>query len=280
MAKATELVNLGETVKENNNAERLSLWPNCSLNIHNVKLEDVSRYICRQFPVKGGPQQGEDAVVALSLLTISSSIPQLELKPGNQVNLTCSLMTNDGPGVCNQGFKLNWLDGTGREIQGDIGHQIPQSQRPCEALLTVTPQKDINSTFRCELRDETGNVKTFADFTIRLPGSSQQNILAVSLGGAAGAAVLCPLVVLVIRARKNKSKNNRLPADDKIVESGDDVTYVAVELTNKNKPLKDKGQDQDAVIYSQVGNNSEKRQPEEDPIDSNLYAQVNKRRKS
>ncbi|XP_071268953.1 uncharacterized protein [Salvelinus alpinus] len=72
-----ELVSLGKVIKQqqlNNMADRLSVGPDCSLNVSDVRAEDAGFYTCRQYLAKTG-QQGEDAHVRLSVLnkTISST---------------------------------------------------------------------------------------------------------------------------------------------------------------------------------------------------------------
>ena len=67
---AVELVSHGKINDEIPRAksDRLSVTEKCSLVMKNVTEEDVGRYTCRQFYKSGGPQQGPDAVVHLSVV--------------------------------------------------------------------------------------------------------------------------------------------------------------------------------------------------------------------
>lgn len=67
---AKQLVNLGQISKSEipkSRSDRLSVTESCSLVIKNISVEDVGRYTCRQFN-KSGKQQGEDALVYLSVV--------------------------------------------------------------------------------------------------------------------------------------------------------------------------------------------------------------------
>uniref|UniRef100_A0A8C9XFJ9 Ig-like domain-containing protein n=1 Tax=Sander lucioperca TaxID=283035 RepID=A0A8C9XFJ9_SANLU len=55
-------------IAENAKSDRLSVTEKCSLVIKNVTEEDAGLYTCRQFN-KSGQQQGEDALVELSIVT-------------------------------------------------------------------------------------------------------------------------------------------------------------------------------------------------------------------
>ncbi|XP_067097888.1 uncharacterized protein [Osmerus mordax] len=67
--KSTELVGHGKIKDNSGRAERLSLGSDCSLIVLNVKTEDSGRYTCRQYLRKEGYQDGNDAVVELSVQT-------------------------------------------------------------------------------------------------------------------------------------------------------------------------------------------------------------------
>ncbi|XP_073349587.1 uncharacterized protein [Pagrus major] len=69
---AKQLVNLGRISKSEipkSKSDRLMVTESCSLVIKNVTVEDVGRYNCRQFN-KSGKQQGEDALVHLSVVNV------------------------------------------------------------------------------------------------------------------------------------------------------------------------------------------------------------------
>ncbi|XP_005751951.1 uncharacterized protein LOC102211371 [Pundamilia nyererei] len=83
---AVELVNLGQ-IKEKANSDRLSVTAECSLVIKKVTAEDVGHYTCRQFRGNPGKQQGPDAVVYLSVVSMT------EHKKADEVTLNCSVWT-------------------------------------------------------------------------------------------------------------------------------------------------------------------------------------------
>ncbi|XP_016101058.1 uncharacterized protein, partial [Sinocyclocheilus grahami] len=76
---ALELIYLGIKKKDTERHERLSLGPDCSLNIRNISKEDYGSYICRQYV--NGEQQGTDVRVDLHVLHVSSS--QTEISAGH-----------------------------------------------------------------------------------------------------------------------------------------------------------------------------------------------------
>ncbi|XP_051235772.1 uncharacterized protein LOC127351853 [Dicentrarchus labrax] len=81
-----ELFELGEIdEKFKTKSDRLSVTANCSLVIKKVTVEDVGRYVCRQFI--SGQQQGPDSLVYLSVITMT------EHKDADNVTLNCSVST-------------------------------------------------------------------------------------------------------------------------------------------------------------------------------------------
>ncbi|XP_030260449.1 uncharacterized protein LOC115573695 isoform X2 [Sparus aurata] len=97
---AKQLVNLGRISKSEiprSRSDRLSVTESCSLVITNVSVEDVGRYSCRQFD-KSGRQQGEDALVHLSVVNVE------KLQQDDRDMLTCYVLSY---GDC--GHTVKWL---------------------------------------------------------------------------------------------------------------------------------------------------------------------------
>ncbi|XP_054475019.1 uncharacterized protein LOC129107542 [Anoplopoma fimbria] len=138
---------IGETAKAK--SDRLSVSENCSLVIKNVTDEDVGLYVCRQF--RSGPQEGPDAVVLLSVVTMT------EHKDTDEVTLNCSVSSNEG---CRHTVK--WL------LQGlyvDKDHKdLKTSTSPCRASLMFLTSHYVytsrDKTVKCEVT-EGDKVKQF-----------------------------------------------------------------------------------------------------------------------
>ncbi|XP_071268286.1 uncharacterized protein [Salvelinus alpinus] len=304
---AIELVGLGKVIKQpqlNNMADRLSLGSECSLNVSDVRAEDAGLYICQQFLTETGPQQGEDAHVLLSVLTISSTPPVTDLKPNVDMTLRCSLLTYKGHERCNSGVSLSWVPETG------TNNQVIQPS-PCDITLTVTLQReDNNRKWTCTLTEE-GNVKISTDFTSTFSGStastarpalsttspssavisgSEKIFLKVSVGVAVGAAVCVIIAVIIVRRRRDK---NQVPTDNSIglnavnhstpptnedkSQPADRITYASIDHFNQNPPQRVDVQGEDAVMYASVMPSSGRGRETANPADpSSLYSTVNK----
>ncbi|XP_056283513.1 uncharacterized protein LOC130202180 isoform X3 [Pseudoliparis swirei] len=102
-------------------SDRLSVSENCSLVIKKVTDEDAGRYVCRQY--RSGHQQGQDALVILSVVTMT------EHKDSEEV--ICSVSTYEKP--CRH--KVKWLI---EEEEAEEDHQdMMTSQSSCSASLKV-----------------------------------------------------------------------------------------------------------------------------------------------
>ncbi|KAM6905810.1 uncharacterized protein PEZ65_017148 isoform 2-T2 [Lycodopsis pacificus] len=121
-------------------SDRLSVSEKCSLVIKNVKDEDVGRYVCRQF--RSGQQHGEDALVFLSVVTMT------EHEDGDEVTLSCSVSTY---GECFHTVK--WLL-QGPDVEED-NKDLNPSQSFCSASLTFLTSHFIYTSrfnsFQCEV---------------------------------------------------------------------------------------------------------------------------------
>ncbi|XP_071268284.1 uncharacterized protein [Salvelinus alpinus] len=303
---ATELVRLGKVKKQpqlNNMTDRLSLGSECSLNVSDVRAEDAGLYTCQQFLAEGEKQQGEDAPVHLSVLTISSTPPVTDLKSNVDMTLRCSLLTYKGHERYNSGVSLSWVPETGTNVQ------VTQPS-PCDITLTVTLQReDNNRKWTCTLTEK-GNVKISFTFTSTFSGStastarpalsttspssavisgSQNVFLMVSVGVAVGAAVCVIIAVIIVRRRRDK---NQVPTDNSIClnavnhstpptnedksQPADRITYASIDHFNQNPPERVDAQGEDAVMYASVMPSSGRGRETENPADpSSLYSTVN-----
>ncbi|XP_034143529.1 uncharacterized protein LOC117593282 isoform X1 [Esox lucius] len=162
---AFQEVSEGKVRVESNRAERLTVKPDCSLTVHNVTSEDVGKYRCQTGNI--------DSLTHLSLLTISSSTPESDLKPDYPLTLRCTLHTPLGPGMCRYGeldkISLGWVDQTGADLQ-DVSRYHFTVHSTCDITLEVTLQReDINRRWTCQLTDK-GKVKTYIYFHSTLSG--------------------------------------------------------------------------------------------------------------
>ncbi|KAK9531897.1 hypothetical protein VZT92_011289 [Zoarces viviparus] len=140
---AVELISLGVINNNGFTKDRLGLTADCSLVIRNVKTIDVGRYTCRQFN-KAGEQQGEDALVVLSVIYME------EQKYPDMVVFACSVLTDSG---CEH--TVEWLY-EGNETDVEI------SQLDCLATVTLKTHLNQKSKYyeslKCNVTDrQSGN---------------------------------------------------------------------------------------------------------------------------
>ncbi|XP_051265464.1 uncharacterized protein LOC127368569 [Dicentrarchus labrax] len=148
----------GKVEKRSARAARMSLVTSCSLVINNITAEDAGQYACRQ-----GTSLHHDAVVYLSVLTISPSPPDADPKRDGEVTLDCSLSRYIELGPCKQN-SVRWVDETGTVLLDEgVGYKFI-GQMNCVSVLKVKRQSGHNRTYTCQFVDE-NNVKIEADYT-------------------------------------------------------------------------------------------------------------------
>ncbi|XP_043116490.1 uncharacterized protein LOC122360167 [Puntigrus tetrazona] len=148
--------------------ERLSLGPDCSLNIKTVTKDDYGIYICQQYGHM-------DRQVFLHVLLVSSSSSQSEISPGSSVTLSCQLYSYDRVScdvlVRDEGVELIWVNEAGVNLQTDPRYKISPSGHCNSSLTTTLLREDLNREWRCQV---TG--KIVATFTAEYTTSSTARI--------------------------------------------------------------------------------------------------------
>ena len=196
----------GKRIQENvkgSKASRLSLQPDCFLNISDINVGDAGRYICRQYDSLG-IRHGVDEITVLSVL---SGITQEDV-------LTCSVYSYDG--AC-RGVSLRWSD------QG-TSDQMSQQETPGQCVVRRPNTQPLDSAgLRCLLMKD-GVEKTSVDFASKDQKThSETNITSGAPGGTgpstskehfiylavAVGTVLLVLIVAVLVLRRKKSTGNK-----------------------------------------------------------------------
>ncbi|XP_030217986.1 uncharacterized protein LOC115547699 [Gadus morhua] len=185
-------------------ASRLSLQPDCFLNISDINVGDTGQYVCRQYDSMGN-QHGEDETTDLSVL---SGITQEDV-------LTCSVHSYER--ACG-GVSLRWSD------QG-TSDQMSQQETPGQCVVARRPntQPLDSAGLRCLLMKD-GVEKTSVDFASKDQKThSQTNITSRAPGGTgpstskelhiyravAVSTVLLVLIVAVLVHRHKKSTGSK-----------------------------------------------------------------------
>ncbi|XP_010867539.4 uncharacterized protein LOC105009809 isoform X2 [Esox lucius] len=222
---AIQQVSEGKVRVDSNRAERLTLKPNCSLTVHNVTSEDVGKYRCQTGNI--------DSLTHLSLLTISSSTPESDLKPDYPLTLRCTLHTPFGPGMCRYGeldkISLGWVDQTRADLQ-DVSRYHFTVHSTCDITLNVTLQReDINRRWTCQLTDK-GKVKTSIYFHSTLSDVDKWVVIGVVVFVAVF-VVITTLVIFTKRTRIQMPVNtgHMMLANNSDGEQAD-ITYSVVNI--------------------------------------------------
>ncbi|XP_076127983.1 uncharacterized protein LOC143109212 [Alosa pseudoharengus] len=194
-----EVVDRGKIKSDNTNiADRLKLEPDCSLKIINITSQDARQYICRQFLTEDGNQKGEDSLVYLFVLTVSSSIPASELKADTNVTFYCHLTIHYRIQNDKGDTKLVWT--------GFDQHQVKD---PYNISFTRTLTKeDNNRKLQCKVEWK-GELKATVDYIINLQGQDGSHPVGLirTVVGTVAVALCAFLVFLWRRKAKGQMAN-------------------------------------------------------------------------
>ncbi|XP_028970206.2 uncharacterized protein LOC106024764 isoform X2 [Esox lucius] len=230
LLNAIQEVSEGKVRVDSNRAERLTVKPDCSLTVHNVISEDVGRYTCRDGNI--------DSLTILSLLTISSSTPESDLKPDYPLTLRCTLYTLLGPGMCRyeelDKISLGWVDQTGADLHEVFRYHFTVHST-CDITLKVTLQReDINRRWTCQLTDK-GEVKTSIDFHSTLSEEDSDVDKWVVIGVVVFVAVFVVITSLVIFRKRTRIQMPVNTGHMMLANNSDgkqaDITYSVVNIT-------------------------------------------------
>ncbi|XP_028996995.1 uncharacterized protein LOC114849579 isoform X2 [Betta splendens] len=195
-----ELVTLGK-IRENDasKSNRLSLTENCSLVIKQITDQDAGRYTCRQYN-KSGRQQGVDAAVDLSVVTLTQH------EHDDEVTLNCHVWTNS---QCRHTVKWLFED---KDLEKT---SIKSSESLCDAAVTFSRSSFYSSrsitSFTCEVRD--GHNHQSSTFNLQPQGGGLWRNVVVSVA-------VTSLVVVVVtvhvwtRAEGNKGTDQAVHGDE------------------------------------------------------------------
>ena len=202
-----ELVGKGSLTQDlsESKASRLSLQPDCFLNISNITVGDAGRYVCQQYDSRGqrhGVEENTD-------LFVLSGITQEDV-------LTCSAHSYDG--ACGV-VSLRWSD------QG-TSDQMSQQETPGQCVVRRPNTQPLDSAgLRCLLMKD-GVEKTSVDFASKDQKThSQTNITSGAPGGkgpstskehfiylaVAVGTVLLVLIVAVLVLKKSTGNKQSPP---------------------------------------------------------------------
>ncbi|XP_029026686.1 uncharacterized protein LOC114867818 isoform X2 [Betta splendens] len=152
---------IGGQVSDSARSSRLSVTSNCSLHLHDLRVDDAGSYVCWR-------QSHSIANVYLSLLTITSPSTLTDLQPGGNLSLSCVLFTYYDAGGCksySSAFSLSWMDEDGTPLPTDGRYEIVEQTR-CSVLLVTTLQREDNSRrWRCQVETSENSSAVFQDFS-------------------------------------------------------------------------------------------------------------------
>ncbi|XP_039662034.1 uncharacterized protein LOC120562387 [Perca fluviatilis] len=262
----------------------------------NVTEEDVGRYTCRQFNKSGGPQQGPDAVVHLSVVNMEE-----QKNTDDTVTLICSVLTYAG---CDHTVK--WLYEGNENVVEIPSHtcsasvSFPPHLNQKLLKCNVTDKKNGN-TLLCNVGPQSSCKKT-GNTTVGTDNTPTPDRL-VYMGVAVGVTALLAAIIIVVVIRRKKTKSNKTQTNENIglslnpaenqsaPETSQDmadpeggVFYASVSHTKKSSSRAqargkddDDDDDDDAVTYSTVKAPPPPSAAAASSADvSDLYATINK----
>ncbi|KAJ8341551.1 hypothetical protein SKAU_G00338420 [Synaphobranchus kaupii] len=230
-----ELVTDGKVRDKNQEKSgKLRMESNCSLHINNFTTADVGEYYCRLYK-KEENMDFTDAIIYLSLLSISASSPVTELKIGSTVTLRCELHSHR---PCGKSISVTWVSETGAPLQGD---RYNVSGFKCSSTLTLTLQRS-DRNLKCQLSEEQ-MLKASRSYTITFSGD--MTIWIVS-GVTICVAVLIVILIIVCKrkiVRREKTfkqvSGSHTVTDQEKEQGGDSVTYAVVNTSAAGKRKSD-----------------------------------------
>ncbi|XP_062407255.1 uncharacterized protein LOC134098259 [Sardina pilchardus] len=248
---------------DRNRANRLKLEPDCSLKIINVTTHDAGEYSCRQHSTEDGPQ--DDALVFLSILTVSSLIPASEMKANTTVTFYCQLAIHENWLNEQDGIKLVW---TGFD-QGQVKDVNPYT---ISFTRTLT-KEDNNRKLQCKVEWK-GELKATVDYTINLQGQDGSHLVGL-IGAVVGtvAVALCAFLLFLwrrkakwqtanVRSENVNTNETKEKTEDERNTSGQskqalgghhgEIAYAEITITANTRKSSDKPPAQHMTEYATI----------------------------
>ncbi|KAG7479332.1 hypothetical protein JOB18_023260 [Solea senegalensis] len=138
----------GQMRADTDKANRLSVTSNCSLLLHDLRLDDIGTYRCLW-------QEEPVCDVYLSLLTITAFSKITDLHPGGNLILSCHISTFFDLGSCrsySNEFRLSWVMENGTELPTESRYELIAPTRCNITLVTKLQREDNNRKWRCQTR--------------------------------------------------------------------------------------------------------------------------------
>ncbi|XP_061563132.1 uncharacterized protein LOC133418457 [Cololabis saira] len=200
---------------------------NCSLIIANITAGDAGLYESRL-------RDKYNTIVYLSVLTISTSPPDVDPGRDGNVTLRCSLVRDRYFGPCKQN-SIIWVDETGSVLLGKGDGFVSGGQNNCVSDLMVKHQRRSKRRFTCQVV-EGDRVKIDAEYTLDFTDDTGL-IIGWAVGGLM--VVLVSIATFLIIYRMKVKRNNP--------RNQTDVRLPMQQYVNKDED------DDDVVIYENVG---------------------------
>ncbi|KAG7222063.1 hypothetical protein INR49_016762 [Caranx melampygus] len=157
----THEVTGGRVEVDSDKFSRVSVTPNCSLQLHELKEDDAGSYVC----LHNGDIMTD---VYLSLLTVTALSKVSDLRHGGSLALSCILFTYYDAGSCksySNTFSLSWVNKDGSVLPKDTRYEVIVSTRCNITLVTKLQREDKNRKWRCQVNTTGNNRAVFQDFT-------------------------------------------------------------------------------------------------------------------
>ncbi|XP_034384154.1 uncharacterized protein LOC117727786 isoform X3 [Cyclopterus lumpus] len=283
-------------------SDRLSVSENCSLVIKKVTDEDIGKYTCKQF--RSGQQEGQNAVVILSVVTIpllsltmSPSSPVTEHKDTEEVTVICSVSTY----LCVHTVK--WLI-EGQDVDKDH-KDLMTSQSSCSASLTFMTFHFFNTSrfnsLICEVTfgdkvqkfpfrnsPSGGETDTTTTTTPTATSTNEDNLKSVwrYVIGAVVLVALLIIIIIVAVIKWKRTNGNTKRTDGTVADPEEGVSYASVSFAKKTKKTNNGAQadPEEGVSYASVNYTKKTKKTKSgaqaDPEEGVSYASVNYTKKT